>query len=191
VSDGQQVERLVQTTLDKYGRVDILVNNAGILPLPTPLAEMDELEWDRVFAVNTKSIYWTVRNVWPAMVRQGSGVIINTASVVAFRGVAEMAAYCATKAAIVMLTRVLALESAPFGIRVNCICPGFIDTPMNEWLGSLQSDREAWLNDMLDQIPLHRPGTPEEIARASLYLASPGSSYMTGQVLILDGGASI
>jgi 3-oxoacyl-[acyl-carrier protein] reductase len=191
VSKQHQVERMVRTTLKKYHRVDILVNNAGVLPPPTPLAEMDEETWDHVFAVNTKSVYWTVSKVWPAMVHQGGGTIINTASVVAFRGVAEMAAYSATKAAVVVLTKVLALEGAPYGIRANCVCPGFIDTPMNEWLGSLQPDRELWLNDMLDGIPLHRPGTPEEIARASLYLASTDSSYVTGQALILDGGASI
>lgn len=190
VSKGQQVEHLMQTTLERFGRIDILLNNAGILPSPTPLAEMSEVEWDRVASVNTKSIYWTIRGVWPVMVKQGGGVIVNTASVVAFRGTAGLAAYCASKAAIVMLTKCLALEGAPLGIRVNCICPGFIDTPMNEWLGSLQPDREVWLSDMLDRIPLHRSGSSEEIAQANLFLASADSSYMTGQTMILDGGVS-
>ncbi|MCL4295461.1 MAG: SDR family oxidoreductase [Anaerolineae bacterium] len=188
VAKRQQVERLVQATLARYGRIDILLNNAGVLPLPVALAEMAETEWDEVFTTNTKSIYYTVRSVWPAMVEQGGGVIVNTASVVAFRGTAGLAAYCATKAAIVMLTKSLALEGAPLGIRVNCVCPGFIDTPMNKWLGSLQPDQEVWLKDMLERIPLHRTGNPEEIARASLFLASTDSSYMTGQSVILDGG---
>lgn len=188
VAKRQQVERLVQATLARYGRIDILLNNAGVLPLPVALAEMAETEWDEVFTTNTKSIYYTVRSVWPAMVEQGGGVIVNTASVVAFRGTAGLAAYCATKAAIVMLTKSLALEGAPLGIRVNCVCPGFIDTPMNKWLGSLQPDQEVWLKDMLERIPLHRAGNPEEIARASLFLASTDSSYMTGQSVILDGG---
>ncbi|MBI1880106.1 MAG: SDR family oxidoreductase [Chloroflexi bacterium] len=188
VAKRQQVEHLMRATLDRYGRIDILLNNAGVLPLPTALAEMEEVEWDQVFTINTKSIYWTVRSVWPVMVAQGGGVIVNTASVVAFRGTAGLAAYCATKAAIVMLTKSLALEGAPLGIRVNCICPGFIDTPMNKWLGSLQPDQEVWLSDMLERIPLHRAGNPEEIARASLFLASADSSYMTGQSIILDGG---
>ncbi|GIK37356.1 MAG: short-chain dehydrogenase [Chloroflexota bacterium] len=188
VAKRQQVEHLVQVTLARYGRIDILLNNAGVLPLPVVLAEMAETEWDEVFTINTKSIYYTVRSVWPAMVEQGGGVIVNTASVVAFRGTAGLAAYCATKAAIVMLTKSLALEGAPLGIRVNCVCPGFIDTPMNKWLGSLQPDQEVWLKDMLERIPLHRAGNPEEIARASLFLASADSSYMTGQSVILDGG---
>lgn len=188
VAKRQQVERLVQAALARYGRIDILLNNAGVLPLPVALAEMAETEWDEVFTTNTKSIYYTVRSVWPAMVEQGGGVIVNTASVVAFRGTAGLAAYCATKAAIVMLTKSLALEGAPLGIRVNCVCPGFIDTPMNKWLGSLQPDQEVWLKDMLERIPLHRAGNPEEIARATLFLASADSSYMTGQSVILDGG---
>lgn len=190
VSKWPQVEHLVRTALDSYGRIDILLNNAGILPSPRPLAEMEEVEWDHVFAVNTKSIYYTVRAVWPVMVKQGGGVIVNTASVVAFRGTAGLAAYCATKAATVMLTKSLALEGASLGIRVNCVCPGFIDTPMNKWLGSLQPDQDIWLKDMLDRIPLHRAGNPEEIARANLFLASADSSYMTGQSMILDGGVS-
>lgn len=188
VSKRAQVEHLVQATLEHFGRIDILLNNAGVLPLPTPLAQMEEAEWDRVFTVNTKSIYYTVRSVWPMMVEQGGGVIVNTASVVAFRGTAGLAAYCASKAAIIMLTKSLALEGAPLGIRANCVCPGFIETPMNEWLGSLQPDQELWLNDMLSRIPLHRPGSADEIARASLFLASADSSYMTGQTVILDGG---
>jgi len=190
VSSQQQVEQLIQRTLDRYGRIDILINNAGMLPVPTPLAYMEEIEWDRVFAVNTKGIYWTVRYVWPVMEGQGKGVIINTASVIAFKGTPEMAAYCGSKAAVVMLTKALALEGAPLGIRVNCVCPGFIDTPMNDWLGSLQPDRKEWLKEMHEQIPLQRSGTPLEIARASLYLASGDSSYMTGQTMILDGGAT-
>jgi NAD(P)-dependent dehydrogenase (short-subunit alcohol dehydrogenase family) len=188
VSKRQQVEHLVRATLHRFGRIDILLNNAGVLPCPTPLAEMEEGEWDRVFNVNTKSIYWLVRSIWPVMVEQRRGVIVNTASVVAFRGTAGLAAYCASKSAIVMLTKSLALEGAPLGIRVNCVCPGFIDTPMNEWLGSLQPDQTTWLNDMLDRIPLHRAGSPDEIARASLFLASADSSYMTGQTVVLDGG---
>lgn len=151
---------------------------------------MEEAEWDQVFAVNTKSIYYTVRAVWPVMAGQGGGVMVNTASVVAFRGTAGLAAYSASKAAIVMLTKSLALEGAPLGIRVNCVCPGFIDTPMNKWLGALQPDQEAWLKDMLERIPLHRAGSAEEIARASLFLASADSAYMTGQTVILDGGVS-
>lgn len=188
VSKRAQVEHLVQTTLEHFGRIDILLNNAGVLPLPTPLAQMDEAEWDRVFTINTKSVYYTVHAVWPVMAEHGGGVIVNTASVVAFRGTAGLAAYCASKAAIIMLTKSLALEGAPLNIRVNCVCPGFIETPMNDWLGSLQPDRELWLKDMLNRIPLHRAGSADEIARASLFLASADSSYMTGQTMILDGG---
>jgi NAD(P)-dependent dehydrogenase (short-subunit alcohol dehydrogenase family) len=188
VSRPLQIKNLIRTTRERFGRVDILLNNAGILPAPVPLAEMAEAEWDQVFTVNTKSLYWMVQSTWPVMVEQGGGVIINTASVVAFRGTAGLAAYSASKAAIVMLTKSLALEGAPLGIRVNCVCPGFIDTPMNEWLGSLQPDRDLWLSDMLEHIPLHRAGNPDEIAHASLFLASADSSYMTGQAVILDGG---
>lgn len=190
VSDGSSVEALVGLIVEMWGRVDIIVNNAGVLPDPVPVAAMNEAEWDRVFAINTKSIYWMVRHAWPALTRN-RGVIVNTASVVAFRGVSGMAAYCASKAAIVMLTRALALEGAEYGIRANCICPGFIDTPMNERLGASQTDPDVWLDDMIGQIPLGRPGAPDEIARGSLYLASDDSSFMTGQILVLDGGATI
>lgn len=188
VSTEGPVKELVAATLERYGRIDILLNNAGILPEPLPLAQMPEAGWDRVFDTNTKSVYRMVQGVWPIMERQGGGVIVNTASVVAFRGTAGLAAYCASKAAVVMLTKCLALEGAPLGIRVNCVCPGFIDTPMNDWLGSLQPDREAWLSDMHTKIPLHRSGAPAEIAQANLFLACADSSYMTGQTVILDGG---
>lgn len=188
VSKREQVDHLVRTVLNRYGRIDILVNNAGILPPPAPIVETEEVDWDQVFGVNTKGVYWTTQAVWPTMEQQRGGVIINTASVIAFRGVAGMSAYCASKAATVMLTRVLALEGAPLGIRVNCVCPGFIDTPMNDWLGSLQPDREQWLNEMISQIPMQRSGSPDEIARASLFLASSDSSFITGQTIILDGG---
>lgn len=191
VSDGDQVAGMVAATLETYGRIDVLVNNAGTLLEPTPLADLDETDWDRVFAVNAKGVYWTVKHVWPVMVEQSCGAIVNTASVIASRGVVDMAAYCASKAAVVMLTKVLALEGALHNIRVNCVSPGFIDTPMNDWLGSLQDDREIWLRDMVEQIPLQRAGEPEEIARAIRYLATSESSYMTGQVLVLDGGATI
>lgn len=187
VSGEGPVKQLVAATLERYGRIDILLNNAGILPEPIPLAHMPEAEWNRVFDTNTKGVYRMVQGVWPVM-EQGGGVIVNTASVVAFRGTAGLAAYCASKAAVVMLTKCLALEGAPLGIRVNCVCPGFIDTPMNDWLGSLQPDRAAWLSDMHTRIPLHRSGAPEEIAQANLFLACADSSYMTGQTVILDGG---
>lgn len=188
VSAEGPVKNLVAATLERYGRIDILLNNAGILPEPYTLAQMPEAEWDRVFDTNTKGVYRMVQGVWPALERQSGGVIVNTASVVAFRGTAGLAAYCASKAAVIMLTKCLALEGAPLGIRVNCVCPGFIDTSMNDWLGSLQPDRAAWLSDMHAKIPLHRSGAPEEIARANLFLACADSSYMTGQTVILDGG---
>ncbi|MFN8456650.1 MAG: SDR family NAD(P)-dependent oxidoreductase [Anaerolineae bacterium] len=114
---------LVAATLERYGRIDILLNNAGILPEPIPLAQMPEAEWDRVFDTNTKGVYRMVQGVWSVMERQGGGVIVNTASVVAFRGTAGLAAYCASKAAVVMLTKCLALEGAPLGIRLTVFAP--------------------------------------------------------------------
>ncbi len=151
---------------------------------------MDESKWDQLFSTNTKSVYWTTRAVWPTMEKQRSGVIVNTASVIAFKGVSGMAAYCASKAAVVMLTKVLAIEGAPIGLRVNCVCPGFIDTPMTDWVGSQQPDSEAWLIDMHENIPLNRSGRPEEVARASLFLSSDESSYVTGETIMVDGGVT-
>ena len=190
VSKQGDVLRMVQTCLEQFKQLDIVVNNAGAITEPTPLALMDESNWDQLFSTNTKSVYRTVRAVWPVMEKQGSGVIVNTASLIAFKGVSGMAAYCASKAAVVMLTKVLAIEGAPIGLRVNCICPGFIDTPMTDWVGSQQPDLDAWIIEMHDNIPLNRSGRPEEVARASLFLASDDSSYMTGQAILVDGGVT-
>lgn len=190
VSKQSDVIHLVQTSLKHFNHVDILVNNAGAITEPGPLSSMDESKWDQLFSTNTKSVYWTTRAVWPTMEKQRSGVIVNTASVIAFKGVSGMAAYCASKAAVVMLTKVLAIEGAPIGLRVNCVCPGFIDTPMTDWVGSQQPDSEAWLIDMHENIPLNRSGRPEEVARASLFLSSDESSYVTGETIMVDGGVT-
>ena len=198
VTNEGDVQTAVSTTIERFGGLHGVVNCAGIAIAARTLSRSgphDLAAFSRVIQINLIGTFNMIRLAANHMINNEPmgeigerGVIINTASVVAFRGTIGMAAYCSSKAAVVMLTKVLALEGAPAGIRVNCICPGFIDTPMNEWLGAIQPDQEGWLEQMLANIPLHRAGTPAEVARANLFLASPDSTYMTGQSLILDGG---
>jgi NAD(P)-dependent dehydrogenase (short-subunit alcohol dehydrogenase family) len=189
VSRLADVEQFVEGTVRAWGRIDILVNNAAILPPPGPLAEMSDKEWTDVLAVNLTGVFFTCREVWPHLVAAGGGTIINLVSVIAFKGTANMAAYSATKGGVLSMSRSLAKEGAPLGIRVNCIAPGFIDTPMNEKLLGQWKDPEQWLAETIANIPLARAGHPEEVARAAVFLASDESSYTTGHTLTVDGGA--
>jgi NAD(P)-dependent dehydrogenase (short-subunit alcohol dehydrogenase family) len=187
VSDEQDVQAMVEQTLARFGRIDILVNNAGIGTTKSIL-ECEPEEWDRVFAVNVRGVYLSTRAVLPGMLRQGEGVIINIASALGFVGVPKRAAYCASKGAVITLTKQVATEYAGQGVRCNCICPGTVDSP---WVGRLldQNDDPAAARQALEaRHPLQRLATTDEIAAAALYLASADAAFMTGSALVMDGG---
>ena len=178
--------RLVDRTIREFERIDILFNNAGIIRRATIL-DLSEEDWDRVMAVNVKSIYLLSREVIPHMQRAGGGSIINTASGWGLAGGAKAAAYCASKGAVVLLTKAMAIDHGP-KIRVNCICPGDTDTGMlrAEAL-QLGEANDRFLSEAAKR-PLGRVGSPDEIAQAVLYLASDASSFVTGTALVVDGG---
>jgi len=179
VSKVADVQRMVKITADTYGRIDILFNNAGILGIGAPTADLPEEAWDSVLNVDLKGVFLGMKYAIPVMLNQGGGVIINTSSSQGIAVTPNMAAYNVAKAGVIQLTKTTALEYATKNIRVNCICPGAIQTPMSEAV------IPALRTDFLLQ---GRMGQPEEIARAALYLASDDSSYVTGHVLVVDGG---
>lgn len=187
VSRAADCQRAVQQTIAQFGRLDILFNNAGIIRRTTVL-DIEEDEWDRVMAVNVKSVYLMSRAAIPLMSEQGGGVIVNTASGWGLVGGRQAASYCASKGAVVLLTKAMALDHGPQHIRVNCVCPGDTNTPMlrseAEQLGRPGSEFLAEASAR----PLGRLGQPEDIAQAVLYLASNDSAYVTGTALVVDGG---
>lgn len=174
----------VAQTIERFGRLDILFNNAGIVPFATVI-ETTLDTWDDVFATNVNSVFYMCRAALPYMIARGSGVIINNASDVGVVGTRHAAAYSATKGAVALLTRSMALDHARQGIRVNAICPG--ETYVPRW-DSRAEDMAAYLRQIGDGLPLGRVASPEEIARAVLFLASDESSFMTGHLLLVDGG---
>ena len=187
VSRAADCQRAVQQTVSELGGLDILFNNAGIIWRATVL-ETTEAEWDRVMAVNVKSIFLLSKYAVPVMDQAGGGVIINAASAWGLVGGRRAAAYSASKGAVVLLTKAMALDHGEQDIRVNCICPGDTDTLMlRDEAQQLGEPYERFLAEAA-QRPLQRIGRPEEIARAALYLASDASSYITGTALVVDGG---
>ena len=181
VTNGDEVTEAVKKTLDSRGRVDILVNNAGTTR-DNLLALMSEKEWDEVLLTNLKSVFLMTKACARPMVKQRAGVIINISSVIGITGNAGQANYAASKAGIIALTKSAAKELAKRNIRVNSIAPGFIRTRMTEKLPAEVKQK------ILDQIPLGRYGEAEEVAEAALFLASEGARYITGQVIVVDGG---
>ncbi|HRD55363.1 MAG TPA: 3-oxoacyl-[acyl-carrier-protein] reductase [Parachlamydiaceae bacterium] len=171
----------VKTILADFGQVDILVNNAGITR-DQLLMKMSEEDWDKVLEVNVKSCYNFCYALVRPMMKIKAGRIINVSSVIGLIGNAGQVNYAASKAAIIGFTKALAKELAPRNILVNCIAPGFIETPMTDVL--TEEQRKA----ILEGIPLKRMGTPDDIANAALFMASPLASYITGQVMVVDGG---
>jgi NAD(P)-dependent dehydrogenase (short-subunit alcohol dehydrogenase family) len=187
VSSASQVSSLVEETLSAHGHLDVLVNNAGV-ELPKKITETTEAEWDRIMDVNLKGVFLCSRAAITAMRRQGSGVIVNVGSELGVVGGSEIAAYCASKGGVVQLTKAMAVDHAADGIRVNCVCPGPVDTPLLEAIIRGSSDPEKERRSILDKTLMKRFGQPTEIASAILFLASDESSYMTGSILLVDGG---
>ena len=184
VANRLEVELLIKETIYKYGSIDVLVNNAGIA-LQGLITDIDEYDSDRIFDVNLKGVYNCCRAVTPKMVEQKSGKIINISSMWGQVGASCEVAYSAAKAGVIGLTKALAKELAPSGITVNAIAPGLIETSMNSNI-SVED-----LNAFVEDIPLGRMGTPDEIAEAIYFLASKNSDYITGQVLGVNGGCVI
>jgi NAD(P)-dependent dehydrogenase (short-subunit alcohol dehydrogenase family) len=180
-------ERAVARAVRELGNVQILFNNAGIIRRASVM-ELNEADWDRVMAVNVKAIFLMCRQVIPIMAAAGGGSIINTASGWGLAGGPRAAVYCASKGAVVLLTKAMAIDHGPQNIRVNCICPGDTNTAMlrNE-ARQLGEPNDRFLAEAAKR-PLGRVGKPEEIAQAALYLASDASSFVTGTALVVDGG---
>ena len=186
---------MVDTAKESYGEINILHNNAGILRICGDLSKTEESDWDRIVDINLKGVFLVSKYVIPVMTASGGGSIVNTASMAGWTvGMAGLAAYCASKAGVVGLTKCMALELAEHDIRVNCVCPGTIDTTLypTQFLkhGGTQDELDAGQEALAATIPQGRYGTSVEIAQAVLYLASEESSYANGQALVVDGGFS-
>ncbi len=179
--------RAVKVVIEEAGRIDILCNCAGIA-IRKDIVELTEDEWDLALDVTLKGIYLLSREVVPHMIRNGGGSIINIGSGWSLKGGPRAASYCAAKGGVVNLTRALAIDHGKHNIRVNCVCPGDVDTPMlRSECAQLGEDREAFMREAANR-PLARIGTPDDIANAVLFLASPMSSWITGAALVVDGG---
>ena len=186
VSKKEEVDNLFRKTIEKFGRVDVLVNNAGICEFK-PFIDLTEEEWDRTLNINLKGYFLCAQAAAKEMAKQKSGVIVNIASVAMGQlgvGFPNIVHYCASKGGIAAMTEAMALELAPYNIRVNAIAPGMIETPM---LDPIKQDPKS-MEGILARIPLSRMGKPEEIADLVVFLASDKSSYITGSIVVIDGG---
>jgi 3-oxoacyl-[acyl-carrier protein] reductase len=189
VADGEAVAALVEGTAARFGRVDIVVNNAGTTHRNRPLLEVDEATYDRIFAVNVKSIYHMAQAAVPVFRAQGGGVMINTASTAGLRPRPGLVWYNASKGAVISLTKAMAIELAPEQIRVNCLCPVAGDTPMlGQFMGEDTPELRA---KFVATIPLGRLSTPQDMANAALWLASDEAAFITGVALEVDGGRCV
>ncbi len=182
VSNADQARQMVQAAMSNYGRLDILVNNAGIL-LRASVLDTDEEHWNRVLAVNLTGAFLCSKYAIPSMIEQGGGVILNIASTAGLGGGYHRAAYSASKGGMIALTGSMALDHAANGIRVNCLCPGPVDTPMMR-----SSTTPAGIEQIRVASPLGRLADPAEVASVALCLVSDAASYVTGAVWVVDGG---
>lgn len=187
VTQASDCRRLVDRARHEFGALDALVNSAGVIRRASVL-ELEESEWDLVMDVNVKSIFLLAKYAIPLLAESGRGTIVNVASGWGLAGGARAAAYCASKGAVVLLTKAMAIDHGPEKIRVNCVCPGDIDTPMLRAEARQLGETEAQFLASSAERPLGRVGAPEEVARAILFLASDAASYMTGSALVVDGG---
>jgi dihydroanticapsin dehydrogenase len=186
VSRAADIEAMITSAADELGGIDVLVNNAGIVRCGA-IETFSESDWYMILDVNAKSVFLATRYALPHFARAEGGSVVNTASIAALRPGSGVAAYAASKGAVVSLTRALARELAPKRIRVNCVCPGWIDTSFNESLIDYLGGDES-LSSVVARIPLGLMGMPREAAAAILFLASDASSFVTGQMIVVDGG---
>jgi NAD(P)-dependent dehydrogenase (short-subunit alcohol dehydrogenase family) len=187
VRDEASVVAMFQRSDGEWGgRLDVVANIAGIGstdPAPTTTVEV----WDNVFAVNARGVFLGCKHGIPRLIRGGGGAVVNMASVAGVVGLRNRAAYCASKGAVIALTRALAVDHVSDGVRVNCVCPGTVDSP---WVRRLVEDVGESIDQLTARQPMGRLGTPEEIAKSIAYLASDDTAFMTGSALVIDGGLS-
>ncbi|MFG1462577.1 SDR family oxidoreductase [Xanthobacter sp. DSM 24535] len=190
VSQDADVRAMVDFTVAQFGRIDVLVNNAGFGFTGT-VVSIAEADWDRLMSVNLKGVFLCSKHVIPLMAAQGGGTIVNTGSYTAMVGIADRAAYVASKGGVVALTRAMALDHVHQNIRVNAVAPGTVHSPYFDRMFAQAADPAAMKKALDDRAPMHRMGRPEEIAEAILWLASDKSAFATGSTLTIDGGTSI
>ncbi|MBV8629724.1 MAG: SDR family oxidoreductase [Silvibacterium sp.] len=188
VSDDAQVEAMIDRTVAEFGRLDAAFNNAGVMARIAPTGDSSREDWDRVIGINLRGVWSSMKYELRQMQRQGSGAIVNNASVGALTGNPGIASYIASKHGVVGLTRTAALEYIQHGIRVNAVNPGLIDTQIARDVVS--GDEHAY-HEIAKNVPIRRAGRPEEIASAVLWLCSPGASYIVGHALTVDGGMTV
>ena len=190
ITSAADAAQLAEEALAALGGIDVVVNNAGVTILGG-VAELTEADWQREIDINLSGAYRVSKAFWPHLAEGDGGTILSTASIAGVVGVRQDAAYVASKAGLIMLTRCMALDGAPVGIRANCICPGFVDTPMFEGFIAEQPDPETSLARCAGRTPLGRIGTTRDIADGFVYLASDDARWITGISLVIDGGLTI
>lgn len=187
VSHNQAIDRAVAQAFAHFGEVNVLVNNAGVLHMGTA-EQISEDQWDQTFDTNVKGLWLLSRAILPHLRKQNGGSIVNVASVLGINGARNRAAYAASKGAVVVLTKCMAIDHGPENIRVNCICPSFVETELTAAVISRAPDPDAVRRDRIAVHPSGRSGQPEDVAGLAVYLASDESSWVTGAVFPVDGG---
>jgi NAD(P)-dependent dehydrogenase (short-subunit alcohol dehydrogenase family) len=188
VSKSEDVRAAIEKTVQTFGRLDFAFNNAGGEQPVTPAADLTEEEWDRITDVDLRGVFLCMKYEIPSMLKQGGGAIVNTSSGAGVKGIAGQAAYCAAKWGLIGLTKAAALDYAKSNIQVNVLCPGYVDTPMMQrFTGGTPLGRQK----VVDEEPVGRPGAPEEIAAAAIWLCSEAASFVIGHAMVIDGGQTV
>jgi NAD(P)-dependent dehydrogenase (short-subunit alcohol dehydrogenase family) len=188
VSREEEVKAALDKTVEAFGRLDFAFNNAGVEHPPTSAADITAQEWNRIVDIDLRGVFLCMKHEIPLMLRQDDGAIVNTGSGASVIGIAGQAAYCAAKWGLIGLTKTAALDYANSKIRVNAVCPGYVDTPMMQrFTGGTPEGRQ----NVIDNVPAGRPAAPEEIAAAVLWLCSDAAAYVIGHAMVIDGGQTV